>query len=82
MTHEILSHRNQLIENHPDYSCSKAMKVLHSLTSIRMWSSVQHLKEDPGNRQTFLSYEDDENKVLYLEFVTGESRDARVNHKE
>ncbi|XP_056843539.1 uncharacterized protein LOC108810549 isoform X2 [Raphanus sativus] len=81
--HEILSHRNQLIENHPDFSCSqlKAMKVLHSLTSIRMWSllykaSIQHLQEDSGNRQTFLSYEDDENKVLYLEFVTGESRDA------
>ncbi|XP_048593266.1 uncharacterized protein LOC106441164 [Brassica napus] len=80
---EILSHKNQLIESHPDLSCSqlKAMRVLHSLSSIRMWSplykaSYKHLREAATNRQTFLSYEDDENKILYLEEETGESRYA------
>ncbi|XP_018484496.1 uncharacterized protein LOC130510920 [Raphanus sativus] len=80
---KILSHKNHLIENHPEISCSqlRAMKVLNSLSAIRMWSSlykvsIKHLKEDPANRQTFLSYGDDENKVLYLEYATGESRDA------
>lgn len=78
---EILSHKNQLIESHPDLSCSqlKAMRVLHSLSSIKMWSplyraAMKHLKEAATNRQTFLSYEDDENKIIYLEEETGKSR--------
>ncbi|KAG2284292.1 hypothetical protein Bca52824_055512 [Brassica carinata] len=80
---EILSHKNQLIESHPDLSCSqlKAMRVLHSLSSIKMWSplykaAMKHLKEAATNRQTFLSYEDDENKIIYLEEETGQSRYA------
>ncbi|XP_010435589.1 PREDICTED: uncharacterized protein LOC104719372 [Camelina sativa] len=80
---KILAHWNQLIESHPEISCSqlRAMKGLHSLPGIRMWSplykaSIQHLKQDIANRETFLFYEDDENKILYLEFATGESRDA------
>ncbi|CAN6919953.1 unnamed protein product [Brassica oleracea] len=79
---KILSHKNHLIENHPEFSCSqlRAMEVLHSLSAVRMWSplykaSINHLKEDAANRQTFLFYGDDENRVLYLEFATGESRD-------
>ena len=79
---KILSHKNHLIENHPEFSCSqlRAMEVLHSLPAIRMWSplykaSINHLKDDAANRQTFLFYGDDENMVLYLEFATGESRD-------
>ncbi|KAG2246534.1 hypothetical protein Bca52824_086162 [Brassica carinata] len=74
---KILSHKN-----HPEFSCSqlRAMEVLHSLSAVRMWSplykaSINHLKEDAANRQTFLFYGDDENMVLYLEFATGESRD-------
>ncbi|KAL0687588.1 hypothetical protein Bca4012_087265 [Brassica carinata] len=80
---KILSHKNHLIENHPEFSCSqlRAMEVLHSLPAIRMWSplykaSINHLKQDAANRQTFLFYGDDENRVLYLEYATGESRDA------
>ncbi|KAG7592245.1 Myb/SANT-like domain [Arabidopsis thaliana x Arabidopsis arenosa] len=80
---KILSHKNQLIESHPELTCNqlRAMEVLHSLPTIRMWSplykaSIQHLKQDMANRQTFLFYGDDENKILYLEFATGESRDA------
>ncbi|EOA19196.1 hypothetical protein CARUB_v10007874mg [Capsella rubella] len=80
---KILSYKNKLIENHPEFSCSqlRAMQALHSLPAIRMWSplykaSIQHLKQDLANRETFLCYEDDENKILYLEFETGESRDA------
>ncbi|KAL0695990.1 hypothetical protein Bca4012_063170 [Brassica carinata] len=80
---KILSHKNHLIENHPEFSCSQilAMEVLHSLPAIRMGSplykaSINHLKEDAANRQTFLFYGDDENMVLYLEYATGESRDA------
>ncbi|CAN6997489.1 unnamed protein product, partial [Brassica oleracea var. botrytis] len=80
---DILSHKNHLIESHPDLSCSqlKAMSVLHSLSSIRMWSPLykaayKHLREAATNRQTFLSYEDDENKIIYLEEETGESRYA------
>ncbi|XP_056857519.1 uncharacterized protein LOC130506848 [Raphanus sativus] len=80
---KILSHKNHLIENHPEFSCSqlRAMEVLHSLPAIRMWSplykaSINHLKEDAANRQTFLFYGDNENRVLYLEYATGESRDA------
>ncbi|CAG7900963.1 unnamed protein product, partial [Brassica rapa] len=80
---EILSHKNHLIESHPDLSCSqlKAMSVLHSLSSIKMWSPLykaayKHLREAATNRQTFLSYEDDENKIIYLEEETGESRYA------
>ena len=80
---EILSHKNHLIESHPDLSCSqlKAMSVLHSLSSIRMWpplykAAYKHLREAATNRQTFLSYEDDENKIIYLEEETGESRYA------
>lgn len=79
---KILSHKNHLIENHPEFSCSqlRAMEVLHSLSAVRMWSplykaSINHLKEDAANRQTFLFYGDNENMVLYLEFATGESRD-------
>ncbi|KAL0663979.1 hypothetical protein Bca4012_100816 [Brassica carinata] len=79
---KILSYKNHLIENHPEFSCSqlRAMEVLHSLSAVRMWSplykaSINHLKEDAANRQTFLFYGDDENRVLYLEFATGESRD-------
>uniref|UniRef100_A0A0D3BGL5 Myb/SANT-like domain-containing protein n=1 Tax=Brassica oleracea var. oleracea TaxID=109376 RepID=A0A0D3BGL5_BRAOL len=75
---DILSHKNHLIESHPDLSCSqlKAMSVLHSLSSIRMWSPLykaayKHLREAATNRQTFLSYEDDENKIIYLEEETG-----------
>ncbi|KAG2293072.1 hypothetical protein Bca52824_039741 [Brassica carinata] len=70
-------------KSHPDLSCSqlKAMSVLHSLSSIRMWSPLykaayKHLREAATNRQTFLSYEDDENKIIYLEEETGESRYA------
>lgn len=39
---QILSHKNQLIENHPEFTCSQlqAMRVLHSLPSIRMWSPL------------------------------------------
>ncbi|CAF2046274.1 unnamed protein product, partial [Brassica napus] len=80
---KILSHKNHLIENHPEFSCSelRAMEVLHSLPAIRMWSplykaSINHVKQDAANRQTFLFYGDDENRVLYLEYATGESRDA------
>lgn len=80
---KILAHKNQLIESHPELSCCqlRAMEVLHSLPAIRMWSplykaSIQHLKKDISNRQTFLYYKDDENKILYLEFATGQSRDA------
>ncbi|KAG2275605.1 hypothetical protein Bca52824_058160 [Brassica carinata] len=80
---KILSHKNHLIENHPEFSCSqlRAMEVLHALPAIRMWSplykaSINHLKQDAANRQTFLFYGDDENRVLYLEYATGESRDA------
>ena len=80
---DILSHKNHLIESHPDLSWSqlKAMSVLHSLSSIRMWSPLykaayKHLREAATNRQTFLSYEDDENKIIYLEEETGESRYA------
>lgn len=80
---KILSHKNHLIENHPEFSCSqlRAMEVLHSLPAIRMWSplykaSINHLKEDAANRQTFLFYGDNENRVLYLEYATGESREA------
>ncbi|RID46341.1 hypothetical protein BRARA_I03011, partial [Brassica rapa] len=57
---EILSHKNHLIESHPDLSCT----------------AYKHLREASTNRQTFLSYEDDENKILYLEEETGESRYA------
>lgn len=80
---KILSHKNQLIEMHPEFSCCqlRAMQILHSLPAIRVWSplykaAIQHLKKDIANRQTFLFYEDDENKVLYLEFETGVSRNA------
>ncbi|KAL0864840.1 hypothetical protein Bca101_043958 [Brassica carinata] len=80
---EILSQKNHLIESHPDLSCSqlKAIRALHSLSSIKMWSplykaAMRHLKEAATNRQTFLSYEDDENKIIYLEEETGESRYA------
>lgn len=80
---KILSHKNQLIEMHPKFSCCqlRAMQILHSLPAIRVWSplykaAIQHLKKDITNRQTFLFYEDDENKVLYLEFETGVSRNA------
>lgn len=56
------------------------MEVLHSLPAIKMWSplykaAIKHLKQDITNRQTFLFYEDDENKVIYLEVETGESRE-------
>ncbi|CAA7029836.1 unnamed protein product [Microthlaspi erraticum] len=80
---KILAHKNQLIENHPEFSCSqlRAMEVLHSLPAIKMWSplykaTIKHLKQDITNRQTFLFYEDDENKIIYLEVETGESRDG------
>ncbi|KAF8100666.1 hypothetical protein N665_0218s0004 [Sinapis alba] len=80
---DVLSDKNKLIGCHPEFSCNqlKAMEVLHSLSAIKLWSpfykaAINHLKQDPTNRQTFLFYEEDENKVLYLEFATGESRDA------
>ncbi|XP_020883764.1 uncharacterized protein LOC110229107 [Arabidopsis lyrata subsp. lyrata] len=39
---KILSHKNQLIERHPEFSCCqlRAMEVLHSLPAIRMWSPL------------------------------------------
>ncbi|CAN6825529.1 unnamed protein product [Brassica oleracea] len=80
---DVLSDKNKMIKSHPEFSCNQltAMEALHSLSAIRHWSplykaAINHLKEDPTNRQTFLFFKDDENKVLYLEFATGESRDA------
>jgi len=80
---KILSRKNELIESHPELTCNqlRAMEVLHSMPTIRRWSplykaAIQHLKEDINNRQTFLCYGDDENKVLYLKYATGVSRDA------
>ncbi|KAF8106517.1 hypothetical protein N665_0138s0007 [Sinapis alba] len=59
----------------------ETMEVLHSMHAIRMWyplykASINHMKEDPVNRQTFLFYGDEENMVLYLEYATSESRVA------
>ena len=56
------------------------MKVLQSMYAIRLWSSLykaamNHLMQDTNNLQTFLFDDEDEKNVLYLEFVTGESRD-------
>ncbi|CAN6863128.1 unnamed protein product [Brassica oleracea] len=66
-----------MIRSHPEFSCNQltAMEALHSLSAIRHWSplykaTINHLKQDPTNRQTFLFFKDDENKVLYLEFAT------------
>ena len=80
---DCLSDKNKMIGNHLEFSCNQltAMEALHSLSAIRHWSplykaAIDHLKQDPTNRQTFLFYKDDEDKVLYLEYATGESRDA------
>ena len=80
---DVLSDKNKMIGCHPEFSCNqlRAMEALHSLSAIRHWSplykaAINHLKQDATNRQTFLFFKDDENKVLYLEFATGESRDA------
>ncbi|CAD5313909.1 unnamed protein product [Arabidopsis thaliana] len=82
---KILSRKNELIESHPELTCNqlRAMEVLHSMPTIRRWSplykaAIQHLKEDINNRQTFLCYGDDENKVLYLEYATGETFRALI----
>ncbi|CAD5318230.1 unnamed protein product [Arabidopsis thaliana] len=82
---KILSRKNELIESHPELTCNqlRAMEVLHSMPTIRRWSplykaAIQHLKEDINNRQTFLCYGDDENKVLYLEYATGLQRFTKL----
>ncbi|CAN6812829.1 unnamed protein product [Brassica oleracea] len=80
---DVLSDKNKMIGCHHEFSCNqlRAMEALHSLSATRHWSplykaAINHLQQDPTNRQTFLFFKDDENKVLYLEFATGESRDA------
>ncbi|CAF2073230.1 unnamed protein product, partial [Brassica napus] len=74
---DCLSDKNKMIGNHLEFSCNQltAMEALHSLSAIRHWSplykaAIDHLKQDPTNRQTFLFYKDDEDKVLYLEYAT------------
>ncbi|KAL0733984.1 hypothetical protein Bca4012_010194 [Brassica carinata] len=80
---DFLSDKNKMIGCHPEFSCNqlRAMEALHSLPAFRHWSplykaAINHLKQDATNCQTFWFFNDDENKVLYLEFAVGESRYA------
>lgn len=58
------------------YSVEQVVEILNGLPGVRKWSllhsaSVDHLLANEANRQGFVAFSSEEDKISYLEHRTG-----------